>query len=896
MNETLYLIDAHALAFRAYYAFIRQPLFTTGGENTSALFGFMRMILKLMRDESFRYLACVFDSRKKTFRYELYPQYKANRVKTPQDLLSQIEIIKETTSKLGIPVIEIEGYEADDVIGTISTLSSRQGMRTVIVSGDKDILQLVNDNITVYAPKKGITEIEVMDGKKVVELWGVEPEKMVDLLALMGDHSDNIPGVKGIGEVWAVKLIRQFGSLENLYRNINLVEKERIRKNLIQGKEEAFLSRELVVIKRDAPLDFKPELLNIQDFPGKEGLSILKQKEMNTIVAELEGKTDVNSIMVEKKRGNYHLIDSMEQFSELKKRIKEKRFISLDTESTGLDPFKASLIGVSISLKEGEGYYIPVISRQGKAVGEKLIKTELKEILEDPKIKKIGQNLKYDFTLLLCHGVYLKGIEGDTMVAAYLLNPQKQRYSLDEMAREFLGYNTIRYGDVVKNKGETLLDYPLQKVVEYAGEDSDIALRLHNVLERKLREENLISLYCDLEVPLIEVLGKMEYTGVRVDQEYLREMSRQFGKELEEIEVQIFQITGGVFNVRSTKQLSTVLFERMNLPEIKKTKTGLSTDESVLEELSGQHEIARLLLRHRRLSKLKSTYIDALPQMINIKTGRIHTFFNQTITTTGRLSSSNPNLQNIPIKEKEGRAIRRSFVPPQGWLFVSADYSQIELRVLASLSKDKALMDTFRKDGDIHRETASILFGVEPHRVQDYQRSLAKTINFSIIYGISPFGLSRRLGISQGEASRFIDMYFSRYSGVKSYFENVVKNASERGYVETLLGRRRYIPEINSENQTLFQAARRTAINTPVQGTAADLIKKAMLDIHREIIRRGMESKMIIQVHDELVFECPQEEFELLSALVREKMEHALEFEVPLKVNISAGKNWEEAH
>jgi len=895
MNDCLYLIDAHALAFRAYYAFIRQPLFTTGGENTSALFGFMRMLLRLMRDEKPGYLACVFDSREKTFRYNLYPQYKANRVKAPIDLLSQIETIKEVSGKLGIPVIEVGGYEADDVIGTISTLASKQGVRTVIVSGDKDILQLVNDKITVYAPKKGITEIEVIDRKKVFQIWGVEPERMVDLLALMGDQSDNIPGVKGIGEVWAVKLIRQFGSLEELYRNINLVEKERIRENLTREKDKAFLSRDLLIIKRDAPVDFKLEAFFIKDFPGEEGIFVLKNKEMNSIIVELKGKIDSPAVK-EPKRGKYHLIENLEQFLKLKKLIMEKRVISLDTESTGLDPFTASLLGLSISVKEGEGYYIPVVLKHGTAVGEKLIKTELKDILEDPGIKKIGQNLKYDFTLLMSHGIHLRGIAGDTMVAAYLLTPQKQRYSLDGLAKEYLGYNTIHYRDLVKNKGETLLDYPVDKVVEYAGEDSDIALRLHNVLEKKLRDEDLFSLYYEIEVPLIEVLGKMEYNGVRVDPEYLREMSEVFGKELEQIEEQIFRISGGIFNVRSPKQLSTILFERMNLPEIKRTKTGLSTDESVLEELSGQHEIARLLLRHRKLSKLKSTYVDALPQMINIKTGKIHTFFNQTITTTGRLSSSNPNLQNIPIKEKEGRAIRRAFIPGNGWLLVSADYSQIELRILASLSKDPVLIQTFRNDGDIHRETASILFGVKHEKVEDYQRARAKTINFSIIYGISPFGLSKRLGVSQAEASRFIDMYFERYRGVKSYFEEVVKKVKEKGYVETLLGRRRYIPEINSENQTLFLAARRIAINTPVQGTAADLIKKAMVDIDRKVSEMDMKSKMIIQVHDELVFECPPEEFELLSDLVREKMEHALKFEIPLKVNISSGNNWEEAH
>ncbi len=490
----------------------------------------------------------------------------------------------------------------------------------------------------------------------------------------------------------------------------------------------------------------------------------------------------------------------------------------------------------------------------------------------------------------------MAGITGDSMIAAYLLNPQKQRFSLDDLANEYLDYTTIHYTDLVTGKDETLLDSPLEEVVDYACEDSDIALRLVNLLEKRLDEENLLSLYREIEIPLIVVLGKMESTGVQVNKKYLAEMSRDFGVEIEKIEKEIFEFAGEEFNVRSTKQLAEVLFDRMKLPVIKKTKTGFSTDESVLEELSSTYEIARLLLRHRMLTKLKSTYIDSLPGMINPNTGRIHTSFNQTIAATGRLSSNTPNLQNIPIREREGSAIRRAFIPEEGWEFISVDYSQIELRILASLSADESLMSAFRNDRDVHRATAALLFGVEEDSVTNKQRQAAKTINFSILYGMSPFGLSKRLGISRQEAATFIDTYFLEYGGVKAFFDKIIADAKEKGYVETLLGRRRYIPEISSQNRNIFEAARRIAINTPIQGTAADLIKKAMVEIDAEIVKRKMYSRMLIQVHDELVFEAPENERDGLKEFVKEKMENAISFNVPLRVNISSGGNWEEAH
>lgn len=855
----------------------------------------MRMILRLLKDENPRYMLCVFDSRVKTFRHEKYPEYKAKRLKAPNDLLSQIDTIQELVEKLGIPWIIKDGYEADDIIGTITLKAKEKGIKSIVVSGDKDILQLVDDSTIVYANKKGISEIEVMDRNKVEKVWGVPPERIIDLLALMGDQSDNVPGVRGIGQQTAVKLIKQFGTVENLYGNIDRVENKNIRKKLIDGKEDAFLSKELVIIRRDAPVDFDMDSYILDNFPLDEGIKILLDKELNTIIVELKGE-DALEKKAETKRGKYYLVDTDKLYEELLKKIKDKKYISFDVETTGKDPVTSDIIGVSISTEEEEGYYIPIRLKTKKAMGIDFLKITLKPVLEDDSIKKIGQNIKYDFVVLLQNEIEMKGIAGDSMIAAYLLNPQKQRYKLDDLAKEYLDYTTIHYGDVVKEKENTLLDYPLEELVEYAAEDSDIALRLHNILEKKLEEIGLIKLYREIEVPLITVLGKMEHRGVRIDSDYLVEMSHSFAEEIDEIEQKIFEITGEVFNVRSTKQLSYILFEKMKLPVIKKTKTGYSTDESVLEELAMNYEIARLLLRHRRLTKLKNTYIDALPQMVNPKTGRIHTSFNQTITTTGRLSSTGPNLQNIPIREEEGRAIRKAFIPEEGWYFISADYSQIELRILASLSGDEALVRAFEKGGDVHRETASILFGIPPEEVSDEQRQAAKTINYSVIYGISPYGLSKQLGISRTQAADFINMYFDKYVGVKKFFDGLVKFAEENGYVETLLGRKRFIPEIYSKNKNLYEAARRIAINTPIQGTAADLIKKAMIIIDNEIVKRKMYSKMLIQVHDELVFESPENEYQELMKMVKDKMEHAISFKVPIVVNIAAGKNWEEAH
>ena len=925
MDNALYIMDGHGLIYRAYYAFIKRPLVTTKGENTSAIFGFMRMLLRLLKDENPRYLACVFDSKGKTFRHELFPGYKQKRPKAPPDLLSQAEAIKTLVEKLGIPKLELEGYEADDLIGTLTTAARADGVRCVVVSSDKDMLQLVDEGVSVMAGRKGISEIEVMDPVKVMEEWSVRPDQIVDLLALMGDKSDNVPGVKGVGEKTAAGLIGEFGSLERIYGDLGAVKSQKTRALLEKGRDDAFLSRRLVTIKRDIPIDFSLNNFEITGFPRAEGLDFLTEKELVSIVGELRGAAASGSsedrgkggpstgalagggldtggpaagpsVKPEPKRGTYRLVQTREEFELLREAISKAGIVSVDTESTGLDPIVAEVIGVSFSVREGEGFYLPIVSKGGRAFGADFLTRELKPLLEDERIRKVGQNIKYDYVILKKYGIEMKGIASDTMVAAYLLNPQKQRYNLDELAREFLDYTTIRYTDVVKEKGKTLLDYPVQEVAEYSGEDSDVALRLHFLLTKRIEEQGLMGLYREIEVPLLVVLGKMENTGVRIDTGHLARMSVAFGQELSSLEKKIYALSGEEFNIRSTKQLSEVLFGRMKLPVIKKTKTGISTDESVLQELAMTYEIARLLLRHRTLAKLKSTYIDALPSMVNAKTGRVHTSFNQAVATTGRLSSSDPNLQNIPIREEEGRAIRKAFIPEEGWVLLSADYSQIELRILASIAADEGLVRAFHDDKDIHRETAALLFGVSVGDVQEQQRGVAKTINYSIAYGISPFGLSKRLGIPRNAAAGLIDMYFKKYSGVARYFDEVVQKAKGTGYVETLLGRRRYVPDIRSENRNIFEQARRIAINTPIQGTAADLIKKAMVIIDGELDKRRMRSRMLIQVHDELVFETPEEEKEELGRLVKEKMENAIVFDVPIRVNVSTGKNWEEAH
>jgi len=901
MNGTLYLIDGHALIFRAYYAFIRRPLITARGENTSAIFGFMRMLLKLIQDEKPEYLVCTFDTREKTFRHERYPEYKSKRLKAPEDLHTQAEAIKSIIDGLGIARVEMNGYEADDIIGTLSQKAAEQGLKTVILSGDKDVLQLINNDVIVYASKKGISDIDVLDSGKVAKTWGVKPEQIVDLLALMGDQSDNVPGVKGIGQKIATDLIRQFKSLEGVYAHLDEVEIRRIAGLLEQGRKSAYLSKELVTIRRDVPLDFNPDAFSTREFPCQKGLELLRQKELDSIVAELDrsnaGRRETSHEgKKEEKRGTYTAITDLLEFEKLEKAARKKGVFSFDTESTGMDPISARIIGVSISIDEGSGYYIPIETKGEHALGIGFLTNTLKSLLEDPGVKKVGQNIKYDFVLLMKYGIFMQGIAGDSMIAAYLISPDKQRYSLDSLAKEYLDYSTIHYTDVVQNKNDTLLDYPLEQVAEYAGEDSDIALRLVHVLEKRLEDEGLTDLYRSIEIPLVLVLGRMENTGVRIDPGCLAEMSKNFTAELKKIEQTIYEIAEEEFNVRSTKQLAKILFEKLKLPVIKKTKTGFSTDESVLEELARDHKIAGFLLRHRKLAKFKSTYVDALPDMINPDTGRVHTSFNQTIAATGRLSSTHPNLQNIPIREPEGRAIRQGFVPEEGWLLVSADYSQIELRVLASLSLDPGLVNAFKKGVDIHRETASLLFNIGIRDVDETQRRIAKTINFSIMYGISPYGLSRRLRISREEASQFIEMYFMKYAGVKEYFNGIVEEAKKTGYVTTLLGRKRHIPDIRSENRNIFESARRIAINTPIQGTAADLIKKAMVDIDGELAGQGFKSKMLIQVHDELVFESPEDELASFTEMVKDKMENAISFEVPIVVNIAEGKNWEEAH
>jgi DNA polymerase-1 len=903
MKNALYLIDGHSLVFRAYYAFIRRPLITSRGENTSALFGFMRMLLKLIADEKPEYLVCVFDARGKTFRHERYPDYKAKRIKAPEDLHLQAEWIKDSLTKLGITQVECRGYEADDVIGTLADQASRRGIPTVVLSGDKDILQLVNEKITIYANKKGISEIAVMDRETVIEEWGVPPERVVDLLSLTGDQSDNVPGVKGIGSATAVKLVSEFGSIESIYDNLERVSPERVRTLLEKGRESALLSKELITLHLDAPVDFDIDRFRIDRFPLDEGIQLLAGKELSSVVADLralrggepeEGGPSAGRGGGGSGRGDYSAIRGEEDLHALLDRMETEQRCAVDTESTGRDPMTARIIGVSVSFEEGKGYYVPLQAGEGRALGSGFIEV-LKPFLEDGSVPKVGQNIKYDYVLLRRYGVDLRPIAGDSMIAAYLLDPG-QRIGMDDLARKYLDYETIHYEDVVKDKKNTLLDYPLEEVTAYAGEDADVSLRLVHRLEEELEKNGLTGLYREIEIPLLPVLGRMESTGIRIDAAYMGRMSETFAREIEEIEGDVHAIAEEDFNVRSTKQLGRILFEKLGLPVVKRTKTGYSTDESVLEELAKEHKIARFLLRYRKLTKLKSTYVDSLPSLVNPETGRIHTSFNQTIAATGRLSSANPNLQNIPIREEEGRAIRRAFIPEEGWRFVSADYSQIELRILASLSSDKALGEAFRQGRDVHRETASLLFGTPPEDVSDQQRSVAKTINYSIIYGISPFGLAGRLGVSRGEAARFISTYFARYDGVRSFFDGIIEEAKRRGYVETLLGRRRYIPEIRSDNKTVFDAARRIAINTPVQGTAADLIKKAMVMVDAALAARGMESRMLLQVHDELVFESPPREVEGLKSLVKEIMEGAISFQVPLLVNLSEGSNWEEAH
>lgn len=894
-TKSLYIIDGSSYIFRAYFG-IRQFLSTSKGFPTNALYGFINMLQKVVRDEKPDYLCVAFDSKEKTFRHDIYPDYKANRDAPPEDLVKQFPYFEPLVDAFNISSIRIPGFEADDIIGTLALQGSQAGYRVVIVSGDKDMMQLVSPKVQMLDTMKN----KWFGEKEVEEKFGVSPEKVIEVMGLMGDSSDHIPGVKGVGPKTATELIQKYGSIDQLYKCIDEIEKKKLKEKLVNDKEFALLSRKLVTIDTKMKLDCSLEDLKVRPSKNEDLKKLFSEFEFSSMLSGLEEGTEEKGEEFEPLQKSYETILTEAAFNKWIEKLKKNKIFALDLETTSLQPVKARAVGISFSCSAGEACYIP-LAHSYLGVPEQLamdwVFEKLKPILEDPNIKKVGQNIKYDFIVLKNEGIHLQGIIFDTMLASYLLNPSSRGHNMDALALEHLGHTTIKYKEVVGTASKEIgfAEVEVERATDYAAEDSDITWRLYEKLSKLLKGDDL-KIFEKLELPLLQVLGDMELQGMALDKPHLQKLSLKIHQLLTEKEKEIYELAGEQFNINSPKQLSVVLFEKLELPVIKKTKSGYSTDVSVLEELAAEHDLPEVVLLYRQLGKLKSTYVDALQEEIFNKTGRVHTSFNQSVAATGRLSSSNPNLQNIPIRTELGREIRKSFIAEGENKLLSADYSQIELRILAHLSEDEALIDAFVNGEDIHTRTAIEIFGTTAERLDAEARRMAKAVNFGIVYGLSAFGLSRQLKIFPKDAKKFIDQYFELYRNVKIYMEKTVEVAKETGYTLTLMNRKRYLPDLNSKNRQAREAAERVAINSPVQGSAADLIKLAMISLDREIKKKKLESRMILQVHDELVFECPPHEEEEMRSLVKKEMEEVMPLKVPLVVDMGWGENWNDAH
>ncbi|MCM8790761.1 MAG: DNA polymerase I [Candidatus Omnitrophica bacterium] len=880
-KKRLFLIDGNSFCYRAYYAI--RPLSNSKGQPTNAVYGFVTMLHKIIKDNSPDMLAVAFDLKGPTFRHEKFGEYKIHRKPMPNEMVSQMPYIKRFVQASNIPIFEVQGYEADDVLATIAKKAESHGIETYIVTGDKDALQLVNDHIKVFSTHKdGL----IYDKAKVREAYGVGPEKIPDIMALMGDASDNIPGVRGIGEKTAIELIGEFGSLDHLLANISKVKGEARQKMLREGQDMARLSKELALLDKDVPLKVDFKQLELKEPDQASLLELYKELEFKSFIKDLTPKETL--------RSTYELIDSQKKLEKLVSELGKIDEFAFDFETTNEDPMVAAPVGVSFSWKIGHACYVPM----NKHFDANTVLSALKRVFENRKVLKIGQNIKYEYMILAKRGIRLGGELFDTMVASYVLNPSKLNHNLEDISIEYLNHKMTTPIDDLIGKGKkaiTMAEVDVEKVCAYCCEDSDVTLRLKKILEKEISAKGLEELFYKVEMPLVKVLARMEINGVSIDTDYLAELSGQMDRKLQGLTKKIYEMAGEEFNINSPRQLSMVLFEKLKLPVIKRTKTGVSTDEEVLTKLAAKHDLPRALLEYRELSKLKSTYVDSLPGLINPYTGKIHTSFNQTVTATGRLSSSDPNLQNIPIKTEEGRKIRKAFIPSsKDHLLLSADYSQIELRILAHLSGDSNLIEAFKDGADIHAFTASLVFGVKEKDVTAEMRGMAKTVNFGIVYGMSPYGLSQSLGIEVDKAKEFIDAYFERYPSVRQYLESLIADARKKGYVTTILGRRRYIPEINSQDMRIRQFAERTAINTPIQGSAADIIKVAMISIDETLAKKNLDTKMTLQVHDELVFDVPKNELKESCRIVRDGMENVIKLKVPIEAHIEVGKNWLE--
>lgn len=921
--EKLFLLDAYALIYRAYYAFIKNPRINSKGLNTSAILGFVNTLEEVLTKEQPSHIGIAFDPAGPTFRHEAYEQYKAQREETPEGIRTAVPYIKDIIRAYRIPILEVSGYEADDVIGTLARQADARGVDTFMMTPDKDYGQLVTEHVKMYRPKYGDKEFEVLGVEEVKEKYGLSsPTQVIDMLGLMGDSADNIPGCPGVGEKTATKLIQQFGSIENLLAGTDQL-KGALKTKIENNREQIEFSKFLATIKTDVPIELDMEQLKKEE-PDEEKLrSLFEELEFRTLLDRKFKKENPqpaqdlfqgtlfadftanspeeskNSSLTKYNKGDfdYQLIDTEEKRKEIIDLFFTNDFLSLDTETTGTDPISAKLVGLSFSIRENQAFYVPIPQNDEEA--QKIV-NEFKPVYENEKILKIGQNIKYDLLVLQNYGVELKGKIFDTMIAHYLLQPELH-HGMDYLAEVYLNYQTIHIEELIGSKGKNqknMADLPPTAVYEYACEDADVTLKLKNVLEPLLKENDCDRLFWEIEMPLMPVLAYMERNGVCIDREGLKETSRLYTEEMNRIEKEIHELAGTDFNIASPKQVGEVLFDRLKIVDKpKKTKTGqYVTSEEVLESLRAKHPVVEKILEHRGLKKLLGTYIDALPKLVNPVTGHIHTSFNQTITTTGRLSSSNPNLQNIPVRNEYGKEIRKAFIPEEGCLFFSADYSQIELRIMAHLSGDEHMIEAFRNGQDIHAATAAKIFKKSLEEVTKEERSKAKTANFGIIYGITAFGLAERMGVSRTEAKELIEGYFQTYPKVKEYMNRSIDMAREKGYTETVYHRKCHLRDINSHNAVVRGYAERNAINSPIQGSAADIIKIAMIRIYRRFREEQLRSKMILQVHDELNFSVYPEEKEKVQQIVIEEMENAYSMLVPLEADYGWGKNWLEAH
>ncbi len=903
-RKRIYLIDGSGYMFRAYYGTMRQRLSNSKGVPTGGTLAFARMLLKVIRERAPEYVAIAFDRPEPTFRHKLYPAYKGNRDAAPEDLVQQIPYMHRVVEVLRIPLLVQVGAEADDIIGTLAARAEAEDFEVVLVTADKDFAQLVSQNVRIWDPMKD----EEMGPVEIETKWGVPPEKFVDIQALMGDSTDNIPGVPGIGEKTAVVLIQQFGGLDQVLASTDQIKRPGQRRNIEENMEMAKLSRELCTIKRDLPLEGDLESCRLGDADIEAGRKLfVEELEFRNIIGQLPGYSAEDAEETaseaagadEGEERDYHVVRTSEELDTMIAELEKAGRFAFDLETTSLDPMQARIVGLSFSACAGRAFYVPVGHEMMDAGPQLLLEDVLRDIsplLESPEIEKIGQNIKYDMAVIKEAGLDVRGPLFDTMLASYLLLSSRRSHGLDHLAQEYFGVTTIKYADLC-GKGAKEIPFshvPIEAAAPYACQDADITFRLAAEMAPQLERDGLMNLFEELEVPLLRVLLDMERAGIRLDREFLQNMGKELEVRLDQMTIDIHELAGETFNINSTKQLRVILFEKLNLPVFKRTKTGPSTDIDTLERLAPQHPLPQEILNFRQLSKLKSTYVDTLPELVNARTGRIHARFNQTVAATGRLSGSDPNLQNIPIRTDLGRQIRQAFLPREGWRLLSADYSQIELRVLAHFTNDPALVDAFGKGEDIHATTASAVYGVGLEGVDFEMRRVAKAVNFGIIYGQGAFGLSQTIGIPQSEARSFIDIYFERFAAVPAFVNETIEKAKACGYVSTIMGRRRYLPDLNSRNRNAKNAAERTAVNSVIQGSAADIIKLAMIAIADRLKKEEREARMLVQVHDELLFEIPPEELEAVAALVAEEMRGALPLLVPLDVDVSTGNNWGE--